>query len=60
MLDLSAIGPIASALAVLVAVIFGSLTLIQWRRARSLASAAELVRVIQTAEFTRFFRTGNR
>ena len=53
MLDLADIGPIASALAVLVAVTFGSLTLYQWRRTRFLASAAELVHIIQMPEFTR-------
>jgi hypothetical protein len=43
----------ASALAVLVAVVFGSLTIHQWRRTRHLTAAAELVRTIQTPEFTR-------
>jgi hypothetical protein len=43
----------ASALAVLVAVIFGVLTLRQWHRTRYLTAAAELVRAIQTPDFTR-------
>ena len=47
------IAPIASALAVLVAVVFGTLTIYQWQRTRYLAAAAELVRTIQTPEFTR-------
>ena len=42
-----------SALAVLVAIVFGTLTLRQWYRTRYLTAAAELVRTIQTAEFNR-------
>lgn len=52
-MNASAIAPLASALAVLVAVVFGTLTIHQWQRSRYLAAAAELVRTIQTAEFTR-------
>jgi hypothetical protein len=43
----------APAVAVLVAVIFGTLTILQWQRSRYLHAAAELVHTIQTAEFTR-------
>jgi hypothetical protein len=47
------IPPIASALAVFVAVVFGTLTIRQWQRTRYLSAAAELVRTMQTPEFTR-------
>lgn len=43
----------ASALTVLVGVVFGTLTLRQWHRTRYLTAAAELVHAIQTPEFTR-------
>jgi hypothetical protein len=43
----------ASSLAVLVAAVFGTLTLRQWQRTRYLSAAAELVHTIQTPEFTR-------
>jgi hypothetical protein len=39
--------------AVLVAVVFGTLTLIQWQRTRFLSAAAELVHTMQATEFTR-------
>jgi hypothetical protein len=40
-------------LTVLVALVFGTLTIRQWHRTRYLTAAAELVRTMQTAEFTR-------
>ncbi len=49
----SAIAATASSTAVLVAVIFGILTIRQWVRSRQLTAAAELVRTMQTGEFTR-------
>lgn len=42
-----------TAVAVLVAVLFGTLTILQWQRSRYLHAAAELVHTIQTAELTR-------
>ncbi len=53
MLSTPAVAAAASSLAVLVAVVFGTLTLRQWQRTRYLSAAAELVRTIQTPEFTR-------
>ena len=50
---LTALVPYASVLAVLVAIVFGTLTLRQWQRARYLAAAAELVHTIQSEQFTR-------
>ncbi len=47
------IAPIASALTVIVALVFGTLTIRQWQRTRYLTAAAELVRAMQTAEFGR-------
>ena len=52
MLSPPTIAAIASSLAVLTAVVFGTLTLRQWHRTRYLAAAAELVHTIQTPEFT--------
>ena len=49
-LDVVAIAPL---LAVGVALLFGTLTIRQWQRTRYLTAAAELVRTMQTAEFTR-------
>ena len=43
--------PYASLLAVVVAVVFGTLTLRQWQRTRYLAAAAELVHTIQNEQF---------
>jgi hypothetical protein len=43
----------AASLPIVVAIVFGVLTLRQWQRARSLAAAAELVRMIQTPELAR-------
>jgi hypothetical protein len=45
--------PYASLLAVVVAIVFGILTLRQWQRTRYLTAAAELVRTIQTEQFNR-------
>ena len=45
--------PYVSMVAVLVAIVFGTLTLRQWQRARYLAAAAELVHTIQSGEFNR-------
>ena len=47
------IAAFASALTVLVAVVFGTLTIRQWQRARYLSAAAELVHTVLTPEFTR-------
>jgi hypothetical protein len=47
------VAPIATSLAVVVALVFGTLTIRQWQRTRYLTAAAELVRTMQTAEFTR-------
>lgn len=49
----NAVATLISSASVCVAVLFGSLTLRQWRRARSLTAATELVRTIQTPDFTR-------
>ncbi len=53
MVTVAQLVPYASVLAVLVAIVFGTLTLRQCQRARYLAAAAELVRTIQSAEFNR-------
>ncbi len=53
MLSPAVIAACASALTVLVGVVFGVLTLRQWHRTRYLTAAAELVHTIQTPEFTR-------
>lgn len=42
-----------ASLPILVAIVFGILTLRQWHRTRYLTAAAELVRMMQTAEFAR-------
>ncbi len=47
------IATVTSSLTVVVAVVFGVLTLRQWRRARYLSAAAELVSTIRAPEFTR-------
>ncbi len=49
----SDIAVFAPSLAVIVAFVFGVLTIRQWQRTRYLSAAAELVRTMQTAEFTR-------
>ncbi len=49
-LDVVAVAPL---LAVVVALVFGTLTIGQWQRTRQLTAAAELVHTMQTAEFTR-------
>lgn len=46
------IAALASSISVLVAMVIGSLTLLQWHRTRYLSAAAELVHTIQTPEFT--------
>jgi hypothetical protein len=43
---------VAPIVAVLVAIVFGSLTLLQWTRTRFLSAAAELVHTMQASEFT--------
>jgi hypothetical protein len=53
MLSPAVVAACASSLAVLVAAVFGTLTLRQWQRTRYLSAAAELVHTIQTPEFTR-------
>ena len=52
-MNAAVIAATASSSAVLVAVTFGVLTIRQWVRSRQLAAAAELVRTMQTGEFTR-------
>jgi hypothetical protein len=47
------VAPIATSLTVVLALVFGTLTIRQWQRTRYLTAAAELVRTMQTAEFTR-------
>jgi hypothetical protein len=47
------ISEISTSLTVLVALVFGTLTIRQWRRTRYLTAAAELVRTMQTPDFTR-------
>jgi hypothetical protein len=53
MLSPAEIATLASTLAVLVPVVFGTLTIYQWRRTRMLTAAAELVHTLLTPEFTR-------
>ncbi len=53
MITTATIAAAASALTVLVALVFGTLTIRQWRRTRYLTAAAELVHTIQTPEFNR-------
>lgn len=48
-LDVVALAPL---LAVVVALVFGTLTIGQWQRTRQLTAAAELVHTMQTPEFT--------
>lgn len=45
--------PFATLATVLTGVVFGALTIRQWRRTRALTAAVELVHTIQTAEFAR-------
>jgi hypothetical protein len=51
MLHLADLAPYGSLLAVIAAVVFGTLTLRQWQRTRYLAAAAKLVHTIQTEQF---------
>jgi hypothetical protein len=44
---------VVALLTILVALVFGTLTIRQWHRTRYLTAAAELVRTMQTPEFTR-------
>jgi hypothetical protein len=53
MLTAAELGAVASAVAVLVAIVFGTLTIRQWQRARELSAAAQLVQTLLTNEFTR-------
>lgn len=53
MISAAALAASASTLAVLVALVFGVLTIRQWRHTRYLTAAAELVHTIQTPDFTR-------
>ena len=52
-LDVVAIAPL---LAVIVAFVFGTLTIRQWQRTRQLTAAAELVHTMQTPEFSEAIR----
>lgn len=45
--------PYATLLTVIVGVIFGILTVLQWHRTRHLSAAIELVRTVQTVDFAR-------
>ena len=47
------IDQLVASLTVVVALVFGTLTIRQWHRTRYLTAAAELVRTMQTPEFTR-------
>jgi hypothetical protein len=47
------VAAVASSLAVVVALVFGTLTIRQWQRTRYLSAAAEMVRMVLTPEFTR-------
>lgn len=47
------VAAVASALTVVVALVFGTLTIRQWQRTRYLSAAAEMVHTLLTAEFTR-------
>lgn len=53
MLSPAVVAALASTVAVIVATVFGTLTIRQWRRTRYLTAAAELVHTMQTPEFTR-------
>jgi hypothetical protein len=55
-LDLATLANLASATAVVVAVVFGTLQLGQMRKTRALFTATELVHAMQTTEFTRSVR----
>lgn len=48
---LAELAPLASAAAVVVAIVFGTLTLRQWQRTRYLQACVELVRTIQSPQF---------
>src|SRR5690242_17319542 len=50
---LAVLAPLTTLVTVLTAVVFGVLTLRQYRLARSLTAAVELVHTIQTPEFAR-------
>lgn len=52
-MSLATLPAITSALAVVVALVFGTLTIRQWQRTRYLSAAAEMVRLVLTPEFTR-------
>jgi hypothetical protein len=51
--SLTEVAALSSALAVGVAVLFGTLTIRQWKRTRMLTAAAELVHTLLTPDFTR-------
>lgn len=53
MIEAATIATSLSLLTVVVAIVFGALTIRQWHRTRYLTAAAELVHTIQTAEFSR-------
>src|SRR4051812_2909551 len=53
MLSAAALASLITALTLLIPVVFGTLTLRQWQRARRLSAAAELVHTLLTPEFTR-------
>lgn len=53
MLTLAEVAALSSALAVGVAVLFGTLTIRQWKTTRMLTAAAELVHTLLTPDFTR-------
>jgi hypothetical protein len=53
MLSVAEVAALSSALAVGVAVLFGTLTIRQWKDTRMLTAAAELVHTLLTPDFTR-------
>ncbi len=55
-MNVTLVAQLASAVAVVVAVIFGTLQIRQMRKTRALFALAELVRSMQTPEFTRSVR----
>lgn len=53
MLSAATTAALITALTLLIPIVFGTLTLRQWQRARRLSAAAELVHTLLTPEFTR-------
>jgi hypothetical protein len=53
MLSPAELAALITAMTLLIPVVFGTLTIRQWQRARRLSAAAELVHTLMTPEFTR-------